>query len=327
MAALVRPVRIGLLSLLLFVLLASVPAMVRAESAQLTLTPDAAPQNSTVTVTLSGFAGGEPVTLWLTLPDYRVIGLGDVTADRQGAAAVDFTVGVDVPVGRHMFSARGNLSGATATAAFDLTPAPGASSSPGVSLIADAAVSPQGTCFLFAGAGYGGNEPIAVWLNLPDGTVSNEGLSDDVRTDAQGAFGYRICFGSDSAQGTYAFTAYGRASGLTGIAEFTLERGDYLAAPSGDAVLFVDPPQARQLELVTLVGGGFEPGERVSLWLTLPNGVVVDLFSGRTEDGTFAVDLELPAALPAGTHIVSAYGQTSGVRATAPLELLPGDGA
>ena len=82
---------------------------------------------------------------------------------------------------------------------------------------------------------------------------------------------------------------------------------------------------AHQLDTVAVAGAGFTPGEKVSLWITLPNGIVLDLFSGITVDGTFVERIVLPP-LSVGTHYISAYGLTSGERAVAPLELLAGNG-
>lgn len=304
-------------------LLPAAPA--RAQSAALAVSPPAAPQNSTVALSLSGFAPREAVSLWLTLPDYSVAPLGDLTADGAGAAGLELFVGVDVPVGRHAISARGNRSGRLASAPFELAPAAGAPATPGVSIAVAQERLPQGQCLDFSAAGFAAGEPISVWLNLPDGTVSADGLESGFAADSAGGFAYGICFSNLTAEGRYSFSAAGRASGRVGIAGFSLVRGDYLGDPVGQAALFVDPPQARQLDTVTVVGGGFRPGERVILWLTLPNGVVLDLFSGRTEDGTFAVDVALPA-LPVGRHAITAYGETSGLRGVATLDLLPGDG-
>ncbi len=304
-------------------LLPAAPA--RAQGAALAISPAAAPQNSTVALSLAGFAPKEIISLWLTLPDYSVAALGDVVADAEGAAGLELFVGVDVPVGRHAFSARGNRSGRLASAPFELAPAGGAPASSGVTIAVTQEQLPQGSCVDFAAAGFAADEPISVWLNLPDGTVSADGLESGFAAAADGSFSYGICFSQLAAEGRYSFSAAGNASGRVGIASFSLLRGDYLGDPVGAAALFVDPPEARQLDTVSVVGGGFLPGERVVLWLTLPNGVVLDLFSGRTEDGTFVVDIALPT-LPVGVHNITAYGETSGLRGVATLNLLPGDG-
>lgn len=301
------------------------PAAARADGASLAVSSSAVTQGRSVMLSLAGFAPKETISLWLTLPDYRVQALGDLQAGADGMATYDLAVTVGYAVGGYAVSARGDRSGMLASARLDVLAAQGAAPTPGVTLGVDRSSGPQGECFYFEGAGYAASETIAVWLRLPDGAVTNEGLVGEFAAKDTGGFRYRICFGPLAAAGEYAFTAYGKASGRTGVATFRLERGDELGASPGGAVLFADPPTARQLDTITIVGGGFDPGETISLWITLPNGVAQSLFAGRTSDGTFQVDVALPA-LPVGRHLISAYGQASGQRAVAELELLPGDG-
>ena len=314
-----------LLTLVAVLALAMAAAPARAAGASLAVSPTSAPQRSSVALGLSGFTPGEAVSLWLTLPDYRVSALGDVAAGADGTASTDLPISAGLPVGAYAVSARGNRSGLRAAARLVVTPGVGAPPSSSVGLHVDHSTLPQGECFLFSGSGYRPDEIIAVWLRLPDGAVTSAGLEGEFSADGAGEFHYQICFGHQAAAGAYVFTAYGKASLLTGVAGFVIARGDDLAVPAGAAVLQVDPPAARQLDRVTLAGGGFAPGETVSLWITLPNGIAMGLFTERAADGTFHVDMALPP-LPVGTLQISAYGQRSGERAVTPLELLPGDG-
>ncbi len=296
----------------------------RAEGGMMVVTPTAIEQGDYITMTLTGFEPKEVISFWLTLPDYSVDYVGDLVADDDDTTVAHIDLGVDRPVGEYSVSARGNSSGTLAIAHFMVNAAPGAPATPGVYLMVEQELLPQGYCFDFTGAGYAAEEPISVWLRMPDGSVSDDGLETEFLSEDDGTFGYYIWFGWLSAEGTYAFTAYGHESDRTGIVEFDLERGDYIEAPN-EATLIVIPDVAEQLDTVTLIGMGFLPGEEVSLWITLPNGVVLDMFSGITEDGTFEEEITLPP-LPVGTHHISAYGHTSGVRAVTTLDLWPGDG-
>ncbi|MBX0331054.1 hypothetical protein K2Z83_25710, partial [Oscillochloris sp. ZM17-4] len=85
--------------LLVFALAPAAPA--RAEGAALEVSPASAPQGAPVTVSLSGFAPREVVSLWLTLPDYRVEAIGDLAADVGGAASYDLAISVGMPVGAY----------------------------------------------------------------------------------------------------------------------------------------------------------------------------------------------------------------------------------
>lgn len=309
--------------LALFLSASAVPAS--AAGASLVVSPTSIFQNEVVTLSMSGFAPKEVVSLWLTLPDYSVVAQNDVLADTAGIAIQDVFFGAYMPVGVYGVSARGNSSGLLSTAQLEVVPGVGSPASPSVVLTVEQSTQPQGECFDFTGAGFNSEETISVWLRDPDGSVSSAGLEREFAADSAGSFSYGICFGRLAAEGTYAFTAYGKSSALTGIVEFKLERGDYLGVPNDGAVLIVDPGVAYQLDTISVIGTGFLPGETVSIWITLPNGVVQSIMSGITLDGTFAEDLVLPP-LPVGKHYLSAYGQSSGLRAVAELELLPGNG-
>jgi hypothetical protein len=260
--------------------------------------------------------------LWITLPDQSVFALGDLIVSDAGDGELAVFIDASFPIGTHSFSARGNRSGVLASTTFVLTSGGTVGNSPGVEISVDSEVKPQGDCFTYSGSGYAGGEALGVWITRPDGSVF--GLSD-ITAAANGTFEDVICYGRLAKEGTYSYTAYGKESDQTGIAQFVLERGDYLSTPSGNATLRIEPAAAKQLDTVTVVGAGFLPGELVSLWVTLPDGRVLTLFEGYTEDGTFAEDIQLPP-LPIGRHYFSAYGHNSGQRAVGAFDLLPGDG-
>lgn len=320
--ALLKRIGVLLVTVLLASLVALPAAPAYAQGTSLTVTPSSAPQNSVVVFTFAGFQAKESVNLWLTLPDYSVVGLGNVIVGSSGGGDLPVFISSAFPTGRHYFSARGNKSGLTAVTPFDLTIGAGAGNSPGITLTVDEDTKSQGNCFLIEGSGYASNETLASWLRLPNDVVIGFG---EFQASSSGTFADIVCAGSLGFEGTHYYTAYGKSSGSTGIATFTLTRGDYIGAPAGGATLEAQPSSAKQLDVITLVGTGFLPGETISLWLTLPDGRVLSMFEGVTATGNFAVDVFLPP-LPVGRHYFSAYGQTSGLRAIAPFDLEPGTG-
>lgn len=320
--ALLKRIGVLLVTVLLASLVALPAAPAYAQGASLTVTPGSAPQNSVVVFTFAGFQPKESVNLWLTLPDYSVVGLGDVIVASTGGGDLPVFISSAFPTGRHYFSARGNTSGRTAVTPFDLTIGAGAGNSAGVTITVDKDTKSQGNCFLFEGSGYASGETLAAWLRLPDNSVVGFG---EFEASGSGSFADIVCVGSLGFEGVHYYTAYGKGSGRTGIAAFNVTRGDYIGAPAGGATLEAQPSSAKQLDVITLVGTGFLPGETISLWLTLPDGRVLSMFEGVTATGNFAVDVFLPP-LPVGRHYFSAYGQTSGLRAIAPFDLEPGTG-
>lgn len=313
---------VGVLILLASLLALSVPPVAAQSTAVLVATPNAAPQHSRVVLQFDGFGNSELVSLWLTLPDLSVVALGDVEASDAGDGELELFIDASFPVGVHFFSARGNRTGALARTRFELTIGQGAANSTGIVITVDRSSQPQGECFTYTGTGYAGGETLGVWITRPDGTVTDLG---DIVALANGSFEDVICYGRLAKEGPYAYTAYGKQSSLTGIAAFALERGDYFGLPEGNATLAVVPAVARQLDTVTLIGEGFQPGELISFWVTLPDGRVLPLFEDVTISSTFSEEIQLPP-LPVGRHYFSAYGQDSGQRAISAFDLLPGDG-
>jgi hypothetical protein len=291
----------------------------------LVVPPNGGIQNETINVYLDGFVPGEGITLWQTFPDYTVLPIyQQVSADSAGRANVTLFIDPSVPVGTHFLSARGNTSDAIAIASFPIeAPELVIKNSVAIELVESGQT--QGNPYVFAGSGYIPSEPVALWLTFPDGSVRDLQIVDA----GDGSFTYRYTPSAEDPIGTYQITAFGRSSERTAITSFVVEVADYLATAE-PTTLEVFPPQARQLDIVTMTGRGFDPGEVVSLWLTLPDGSVVTMYEGVTLSGAFQERVYLPAVipeggLPVGIHHLSAYGSTSGRRAIASFELLPGN--
>lgn len=315
--------RYVLLVLSLLLALAVLPA--RAQSgAALTVQPEVAPQNSTVTLTMSGFQPAEPVSMWLTLPNFATEPIGDYDVNSTGDLVVTYLMAATRPAGAYGFSARGNWSGRLATAQFELTLGEGAPPDSDVTLtLESSSVLEQGDEFVFVGSGFAPRERVALWINLPTETIEDQGF---VIADREGGFRFTLSLGSNYPEGTYQLTARGSRSNLTGIVEFFLTRGQL---PSFDLpVLFIAPSQARQTETIRIEGQNFAGEERVSVWMTLNDGVVVQVRETTTDpDGNFGFTLTLDATrYPAGRHQVTAFGRNSLLVAVGLVEVLPGTG-
>lgn len=90
------------------------------QPATLSLRPNFGEQRLLVGIDGGGFAAGETVTLWTTLPDFSTRGLAEVVADDGGSFSFELYLDETVPAGQHTFSARGNGSTRLATAPFFL---------------------------------------------------------------------------------------------------------------------------------------------------------------------------------------------------------------
>jgi hypothetical protein len=299
---------------------------VLANAASLSASPRTPRQNDTVTLVGSGFLPFETVSVWITYPDFRVYGVADVRTDANGAFShpyvPDFLGATFTPTGKYTYTARGNLSGREVYAEIEvgIGQAPGPSA--GVSLTAAPGSDAQGNFFGFHGSGYRAGEEVALWLRYPDNSVADLGR---IRAASDGTL-YYVIYVSGSPVGRYALTARGLASSANGIAEFDVQVSD-LTVVLGNAELRVAPSPDQQRSFATFAGSGFQAGEIVTIWVTLPDYStrwIGDIAANG--EGRFTAVLYLSEQEPVGKRTYTAYGNSSLRRATADYTLQPGGG-
>lgn len=295
-------------------------------SASLTASPTNPRQNDTVTLTGAGFTPGETVSVWITYPDFTVYGVAEVVANGDGSFSYpylpDFLGATFTPTGRYTYTAFGQSSGREVYATIDVAIGAAPGTSPAVTLTAEPRRDTQGSYYVFSGSGYGSEEEVAVWLRYPDNHVEDLGR---VISGPGGRIEYVLYVGG-APVGHYAFTALGLRSGANGIAEFDV-RVDDLTVATGAAHLRVSPSPDNQRSYALFEGYGYQPREIVTVWATLPD--YSTLWVGdiqASEDGAFAAVLYLSEQEPVGKRTYTAYGNLSGLRATADYTLTPGGG-
>ncbi len=297
-----------------------------ANSASLSASPTEPRQNDTVTLVGSGFVPFEPVSVWITYPDFRVYGVAEVATDASGAFSFpyvpDFLGATFTPTGKYTYTAHGQLSGREVYAEINVAigQAPGVSA--GVTLTSAPGADAQGSYFAFTGSGYTANEEVAVWLRYPDNSVADLGRTQAANDGSL----YYVVYIIGAPVGNYALTARGLSSSANGIAEFSVQVSD-LTVATGTAQLQVGPSPDTQRSFASFTGSGFQSGEIVTVWVTLPDystlwigDVVVD------GAGNFGAVLYLSEQEPVGFRTYTAYGNSSGRRATADYTLQPGGG-
>lgn len=181
----------------------------------------------------------------------------------------------------------------------------------------------QGDELVFVGNGFQARERVSIWINLPTDTIEDVGAAI---TERDGTFRYTLSLDSNYPEGRYQITAFGNESNLTAITDFVLQRGQL---PSFDLpVLFINPSQVRQFERIRIEGQNFAGEETVSVWMTLNDGVVVQMRETTTDaDGNFAFEVVLDASrYPVGRHQVTAFGRASLLVAVGLVEVQPGEG-
>jgi hypothetical protein len=291
------------------------------ESTLSTSTPSV-PQETSVTLNGAGFEPGEPVAFWQTLPDFTVYSLGELSADASGAFALSVFLGQELPVGRHTITARGMLSGREEYLDVELTLAHGPEPTQPSTLEATPFVERQGATITLRGTGFGAGEQVALWGRYPDGGSFDLAT---IGTDSGGSFEVQLAFGGNPV-GLYVFSAQGLGSGRFSFAEMLLEIND-LTDDTGPATLTARPLGGEQLRSVVVEGSGYEAGEPVTIWTTMPDASTAQLaIVGANELGALYVEILLDERVPVGQHVFSAYGNRSGKLATTPYLLEAGGG-
>ena len=183
----------------------------------------------------------------------------------------------------------------------------------------------QGERVIVAGENFRFNELVGLWVTLPTRAV--RGLDrDNIRADRNGDVVVERILDGSYPTGLHHISARGKMSGCGAIVPFNLLAGGGAGASVGTEMRLV-PASARQLESVELYASGFTAGEKVTRWLTRPDGAVMGLGVERASaNGRIALELKLPGTLPFGQYHVSARGNTSGQKVVAPFTLRPGNG-
>lgn len=293
-----------------------------------------------------GFDAREKVSFWLTGPDQTVRPINNrPNADANGSitsAEVRFTVDSTFRVGTWSLTAKGNASGRTAVAMFQIvaggTPPPaggggggggdanrynqvihdGLGASNGGSIIPIGA--PPEVTFTFNAGGFDAGERVGVWLTRPNGggTVA---VSSGITRDGGNL---RVSFRVDKAtEGTWAITAEGVKTKRNVTATFAVTRA-FVGGPGTPRPPSrngsVSPPEGGKGTAFRLMAQGFRAGEQLEFWITTPDGLyLLSGTQGTDSRGRIGVSPALEVRLSAqnlpGLYGYHYRGKTSGVRA------------
>ncbi len=211
------------------------PALARPivpESKNARVVPLAGQPGQTFTFEATGYQPGEPVAIWMNVPDGTVLASDlRVTADAKGTiAGIEFQSDEAAPLGVWSIVAQGTESGHGAVGYFRLlgsaigrAPAPGPGVPPNVDARADPAAGPAGTIFFFDAFGFRPGEEVELTIVASDGRRFDADFT--VQADQAGAIGYAGLFYATAPGdplGLYSFIARGRSSGKTSTAYFVL---------------------------------------------------------------------------------------------------------
>ena len=165
-----------------------------------------------------------------------------------------------------------------------------------------------GNIIVFEATGFQANEDVSFWFTLPNGQVfgTAQPIPGGVNEDGTvGPLPIRIPQAFAQFPGRWAMTFQGSASNNTAIIPFCVT-GQAQPTPTPNPACDVSanrnavayPNQVRPGDLLIVDARGFQPGEAVSFWFTLPTGQVFGtprpLEGGVGSDGTVYDAFRIP---------------------------------
>jgi hypothetical protein len=190
---------------------------------------------------------------------------------------------------------------------------------------ADLSISPAqpsvqaGASLDFTGAGFTPHERVVTWATSPNQAVIG-GTYADAEQDGSVAFNFQVP--SSATSGRWAMTAYGLISKVPVIVTFEVIGQPPDITPQAAVAPQSGPPGTR----FAFAALGYKKKEKVSYWLTAPDGKV---FAAYPEDATANTDGRIdlhwtsPANAPTGTWAITMQGLKSNVVRAVPFEIAP----
>jgi hypothetical protein len=171
----------------------------------------------------------------------------------------------------------------------------------------------------FRGSGFTRDERVVTWATAPDQAVIGGNYTH--AEGGGGAIEFAFKVPDDAIGGRWAMTAYGHDSKTPVVATFEVQgREPTSAAPQAQ----VAPPSGPPGTNFAFAAFGYEDGEKVSYWLTGPDGQVHDAYpEGAKTNSDGRVDITWPAPADAlrGTWVITIQGLESDVARGVPFEI------
>jgi hypothetical protein len=170
----------------------------------------------------------------------------------------------------------------------------------------------------FTGAGFQPGERVSMWFTTPRQFVLGGGYA---YATSEGRISRGFGVPADAISGTWWVTAYGEKSKTPVVAAFTVWGRD-----PEDAGLQagVQPPQGAAGTMFAFAATGFDSKEKVSYWVTSPDGTVVDAYEREVRpnrDGRVDLTWEAPDDAMPGTWVLTIQGVRSGTARGIPFEI------
>jgi hypothetical protein len=252
----------------------------------------------TVTVSIPGINGGNPITV-------------EVIAGDDGTFEVALPIPAGYPAGPVDVTVVGDVSDTPVVEEL-VVQAPAVVYDPSITL--DPATVVAGGSTVVTGEGFANGETVTV--SIP-GINGGNPITVEVLAGEDGSFEVTLPIPAGYPVGAVDVSAVGPVSGVPVTAGLIVQ-APTVPIPDGPTIV-VQPDAVTPGGTVVVVGEGFAPGEQVDVSLGCGGTATVV----ATGEGTFAVEVTVPADCPVGTTIVTAEGEQSDTPATALLTIRP----
>ena len=172
----------------------------------------------------------------------------------------------------------------------------------------------------FTGSGFTRGERVVTWATTPNQAVIGGNYADVKDDEGHIRFTFRVP--ANAVGGRWAMTAYGLVSKTPVVATFEVNGLAPDTTPQAAVAPHVGPAGTR----FAFAAFGYSKKEKVSYWLTGPDGNVYAAFpEGATANSTGRVDVvwQSPASVPAGFWAITIQGLKSHVVRGVPFEVRP----
>lgn len=260
--------------------------------------------DTTFSIHASGFQRNEIVDTWITVANGSTISTGTKRADDSGNVSWSFKPQTSYGGGEYIAVAHGRVTGEV-FAKFNVVAPPSEKPAPnGDTEVKEQVLAPVSQYTVpFSGSGYLAGETVATWYQLPNG---NAYAYKNFYADAWGNLAFDFTVGKNWMYGGYILVGRGLRSGNTAYVRFS-----YFGSVSD---IRANKPITKPSPYYDFNQSGFRAGERVSLWIGLPNGTNQALgLVYANGSGVVNYRVNILPGWPAGGYIVVAYGWTSHV--------------
>ncbi|HWQ12487.1 MAG TPA: hypothetical protein VNL77_06800 [Roseiflexaceae bacterium] len=186
--------------------------------------------------------------------------------------------------------------------------------------------------FRVEGEGFRPGERVRFFLEAPDCRCRVQAIEQQPLADVNGSISYaQVRFNTRGFQdGRWFLSAQGQTSGRTGVAAFTVGGPPPGQAPGpGGPAVRLSPNSGAIGQAFLVQGEGFEPREKVSLWLTAPDQSVrgIDATPEADRGGSISgagVRITADNTFRIGTWFITAQGRKSGRKAIGSFQIVAG---